>query len=192
MTLEVEPELGRGSEVPGEPQSRICTYRPLAAHNAVHAGGIHADILGQPVRRYLKRLKELELQDPARVNRRVNSVSFASHGLSSSSLVVIDYLNVVGMADFAWKKHAVLLVNTNGPLALSISPQLLQSVTRPSLQILYVRGGVQHQKLGQGPLPYLRWDHSRLPAPEQPLRLLIGEALYHALILVRHVNSTKY
>src|SRR5829696_3681310 len=85
MALEVEPELGRGSEVPGEPQSRVCTYRPLAAHNVVHAGGIHADILGQPVGRYLKRLKELELQDPARVHRRVNSLSFASHGLSSSS-----------------------------------------------------------------------------------------------------------
>src|SRR5215211_5678746 len=99
MALEVEPELGRGSEVPGEPQSRVCTYRPLAAHNVVHAGGIHDDILGQPVRRYLKRLKELELQDPARVHRRVNSLSFASHGLSSS-LVVVNYLNVVGIAAF--------------------------------------------------------------------------------------------
>jgi hypothetical protein len=33
------------------------------------------------------------------VHRRVNSLGFASHGLSSS-LVVVDYLNVVGIAAF--------------------------------------------------------------------------------------------
>src|SRR5919107_5715904 len=83
MALEVEPELGGGSEVPGEPQSRICTYRPLAAHDAVHAGGIHADILGQLIRRYLKRLKELKLQDPARVHRRGKNLNLACHRVSS-------------------------------------------------------------------------------------------------------------
>ncbi len=66
MTLEVEPELGRGPEVPGEPQGRVSTYRPLAAHNAIHTRVVHADIPNMTTLRKLARALEV---DPAELVR---------------------------------------------------------------------------------------------------------------------------
>jgi hypothetical protein len=67
--------------------------------------------------------------------------------MSSSSLVVVGYLYVVGVGAYPRKAHAVVPANPDGVLALSVASQLFRPVARRSPKVLYVRGRVKHQKL---------------------------------------------
>src|SRR5918994_6868077 len=110
---------------------------------------------------------------------------------SSSLLVVVGYLYVVGVGAYPRKAHAVVPVDPDGVLALSVASQLLQPVARRSPKILDVGGCVEHQELRQSPLSHFRRNRLRFAAPEQFLCLLIGEALDHIRILARLINSVK-
>jgi hypothetical protein len=52
----------------------------------------------------------------------------------SSSLVVVGYLYVVGISAYPRKAHAVVPVDPDGVLALSVASQLLKPVARRSLR----------------------------------------------------------
>jgi hypothetical protein len=110
----------------------------------------------------------------------------------SSSLVVVGYLYVVGISAYPRKAHAVVPVDPDGVLALSVASQLLKPVARRSPKILYVRGCVKHQELRQGSLSQFSRNCLRFAAPKEPLRFLVGEALYHIRILARLINSVKH
>jgi hypothetical protein len=98
----------------------------------------------------------------------------------------------VGISAYPRKAHAVLPVDPDGVLALSVASQLLQPVARRSPKILYVRGCVKHQELRQGSLSQFRRNCLRFAAPKEPLGFLVGEALYHIRILARLINSVKH
>src|SRR3954451_8335636 len=62
---------------------------------------------------------------------------------SSSQLVIVNDLNLVGISAFEREADAVLLVDANRPLALSVTTQLLQTIAWRSPQVLDVRSSIQ-------------------------------------------------
>src|SRR5829696_8923395 len=99
--------------------------------------------------------------------------------MSAPSLVVVGFLYVVGIRACPRKAHEVVPVDPYGPLVLSVASQLLQPVARRSPKILDVRGCVKHQELRQRSLSQFSRNRLRFAAPKEPLRFLVGEALYH-------------
>ena len=67
--LQIEPELGRGPEVPGQAQSGICRHSSPAVDDVVHACRRNVNRLGQRVGRHCQWHKKFFPQDFAGVDR---------------------------------------------------------------------------------------------------------------------------
>jgi hypothetical protein len=64
--------------------------------------------------------------------------------------MVIDDLNVVGMAALEAETYAPLIVDTDAPLPDSVALQLLQPVIGRDTQIFLFFSPVEHRQLAQG------------------------------------------
>ena len=98
---------------------------------------------------------------------------------SSDMLVIVDDLNLVGIAIPPAKADAPLLVNANTVLAGSIAPELLQSITRRHAEVAELLGRVHRHKFPQHRALEIRRISSNGLASEQSLGIAIGEGMDH-------------
>jgi hypothetical protein len=93
--------------------------------------------------------------------------------------VVVNDLDIVGVAVSPPEADAPLIVDADAVLAGSIAPQLLQPITRRHPEILEALGGIELGELAQhDPVDDRRKPPARRPR-EETLGLTVGEAPDH-------------
>jgi hypothetical protein len=93
--------------------------------------------------------------------------------------VVIDDLDVEGIAVLETEAHAPLVVDADAPLAGAIAFEGFEMIGKWLAQVLRTRGVIQvTQPADCAPQDALRESAGRA-RKEQPLRFLVGEAPYH-------------
>jgi hypothetical protein len=175
--LQIQPEPITRAEIPREPQGAIRADGSRAMHDLVDPSRRHTDIPGQPVLGQAQRLEKIRREDFARMYGTHLASGHATP--SSDMLVIIDDRNLVGIAILPAKADAPLLVHTNTVLAGSITPQLLQSITRRHTKIIELLGRVHRHKFAQHRALEIRRISPDGLASEQSLGIAIGEGVDH-------------
>jgi hypothetical protein len=175
--LQIQPEPITRAEIPREPQRAIRADGPGAMHDLIDPSRRHTDIPGQPVLRQAQRLEKIRREDFARMYGIQLSSGHATP--SSDMLVIVDDLDLVGVAILPAKADAPLLVHTNTVLANSIAPELLQPITRRHAKVAELLGRVHHHKFAQHRALEIRRISSDGLASEQSLGIAIGEGVNH-------------
>jgi hypothetical protein len=109
-------------------------------HDLVDPPRRHTDIPGQPVLGQTQRLEKIRREDFARMYGILLSSSHAKP--SSNVLVIVNDLDLVGIAILPPKADAPLLVHANTVLAGPIAPELLQSIPRRHAEVVERLGRV--------------------------------------------------
>jgi hypothetical protein len=175
--LKIQPKSIARAEIPREPQSAIRANGSGAMHDLVDPPWRHTDIPGQPVLGQTKRLEKIRREDFAGMYGIQLSSGHAKP--SSNVLVVVNDLNLVGIAILPPEADAPLLVYANAVLAGSIAPELLQSIPRRHPEIVELLGRVYRHKFAQHRALETRRIASDGHASEQTLGIAIGETVDH-------------
>jgi hypothetical protein len=175
--LQIQPEPITRAEIPCEPQGAICADGPGAMHDLVDAPRRHTDIPSQPVLGQAQRLEKIRREDFTRMNGIQLSSGHATP--SSNTLVIIDDLNLVGIAILPAKADPPLLVHANTVLAGSIASELLQPISRGHAEVAELLGRIHGHKLTQHRALETRGISSDGLASEQSLGIAIGEGVDH-------------
>jgi hypothetical protein len=137
--LQVEPESVRRSKEPRQSQGCICRNRPLASNNLIDASWWNADILGQTI-----------LADPQ--GREIlfqKNLAWMDWGWLTSwhecASMIVNNLDLVGVAGLPAKTNTPLIVDPNTVLALSISAEFFQTISRRDTQVVERFRGVEKQ-----------------------------------------------
>jgi hypothetical protein len=146
-------------------------------HDLVDPSRRHTDIPGQSVLGQAQRSEKIRREDFAGMYW--IQLSSGHTTPSSDMLVIIDELNVVGVAILPTKADTPLLVHANAVLAGSIPPELLQSVTRWHAKIAELLGRVHRHEFAQHRALKIRRISPDGFASEQSLGVAIGERLNH-------------
>jgi hypothetical protein len=77
--------------------------------------------------------------------------------------VVIDQINIIGIAFGPAETYAPLVVHANAVLSLAISQKLLKTIPRGNPQIIDSFSGIQQEHLSQGDSLYVGWILSISP-----------------------------
>ena len=93
--------------------------------------------------------------------------------------MIVDDLNLIGIAPLPAKADAPLLVHSNAVLTGSISPQFLQSITRWHAKIAELLGRIHRHEFAQHRALEIRGISSDGLAGEQSLGITIGERVDH-------------
>jgi hypothetical protein len=100
--------------------------------------------------------------------------------------VIIDYLNLVGIAVVPTKDHPPLIVDPNGMTAFPFTFQRFQSIPRRSPKVANLRSIVQIEQLSTG-RSYQIWRKSqngfRSPIIKKVFRKSIGKGFDHGAML---------
>ena len=175
--LQIQPEPITRAEIPREPQGAIRADGPGAMHDLVDPSRRHTDIPGQSVLGQTQRLEKIRREDFTRMYGIQLSSSHATP--SSNVLMIVNDLNLVGIAILPPKADAPLLVHANTVLAGAIAPELLQSIPRRHAEVVELLGRIHRHKFAQhGALEIRRIASDWLPN-EQPLGIAIGEGVDH-------------
>jgi hypothetical protein len=175
--LEIQPEPIARAEIPRQTQGAIRADGPGAVHDLVDPSRRHTDIPSQPVLGQAQRLEKIRREDFAGMYGIQLSSGHATP--SSNMLVIVDDLNLVGIAIPPAKADAPLLVHANTVLAGSIAPELLQSITRRHAEVAELLGRVHRHEFPQHRALEIRRISSNGLASEQSLGIAIGEGMDH-------------
>ncbi len=93
--------------------------------------------------------------------------------------MIVDDLNLVGVAIPPTKADAPLLVHANTVLAGSIATELLQSISRRHAEVTELLGRVHRHKFAQHGASEIRGISSDGFTSKQSLGITIGEGLDH-------------
>jgi hypothetical protein len=104
--------------------------------------------------------------------------------------MVIDDLNVVGMAVFEAEAYAPLIVDADAPLPDTVALQLLQSVIGRNAQVFRLFRPVEHRQLAQGHDLNIHETGNPL-AVEQGFRVGALERRDHGWMLTNGVSNVK-
>jgi hypothetical protein len=107
------------------------------------------------------------------------------------SSMVIRHLNVVRIAIFKTKAYSPLVVNGNRILSNPISLQLVKSIARRQLQVIYACSEIKILQLAQCPLPNSWRKPLRLAAVIQLLRAPVGKGLDHEQSVMPYVTPVN-
>src|SRR5579859_3267900 len=94
--------------------------------------------------------------------------------------VVVDDLDVVGVALVPDEAHAVLVVDANGVLALSVSRRCLQAVVGRDLEVFQRHGRVEKRQLPDCDSPQIARNAATLPRPPESLGIGVAKTYDHA------------
>jgi hypothetical protein len=94
-------------------------------------------------------------------------------------LVIIDDLNVVGVAAGPAEADSPLVVDSDAVLAQSIAGELLQSIGGWNAQVEQTGGGVEEHELSQGDALKIGGEPADLLPFEEALRVAVAEAPNH-------------
>src|SRR6185437_2529935 len=100
--------------------------------------------------------------------------------------VIIDDLNVVGVAILPTKDHSPLIVDPNGVEPFPCTLQCFQSIPRRFTKIAKLRSIVQIEQLPTGHSYHIRWKSKnglRQPIIEEVFCKTIGEGFNHEAML---------
>jgi len=166
--LAAKPPAIAQSEVPAQPQIRICRDRALSSDDVADSLGRDSDVLREAVLRKAKWLQELFLQHFSGRNR-----GNRTHAQFPS--VVIDDFNVFGSVRGPNETYAPLIVDAYAVLPLPLALQRLQMIAGRHTQVIQNRRPVELFKLSKGrPLDA---DPTTDTSPQkQGLRVLALEA----------------
>jgi hypothetical protein len=142
--LQIEPKSITGAKIPREPQGTICANGPGTMHDLIDPSRRHTDIPGQSVLGQAQRLEKIRREDFARMY----GIQLASsHAIpSSNELMIVNDLDLVGIAILPPEADAPLLVHANTVLACAIAPELLQSIARRHAQVVKLLGRIHRHK----------------------------------------------
>lgn len=105
--------------------------------------------------------------------------------------MVIDYLDVMGVAVLPDEADAPLVIDADAPLIRSVSAELLEPIAWRDAEVAERRGRVEHSELAEaGPLHPGSPPPYRPPA-EHPFGVLVAEAPDHCGILTHGVTIVK-
>jgi hypothetical protein len=171
--LKVEPETIAGPEVAGESQCGVRTDGPRAMDYLIDAPGWYADILGQAILRHAQGLEEIGGEDLARMN-------WCDFALCHAASVIVDDLDVVGVAVLPAEADSPLVIDANAVLSGAVPLELFQAIARWNPKVVELLRGVHSNQFAKhGALELSRVSPDGLPA-EQALGVAVGEALDHA------------
>jgi hypothetical protein len=94
--------------------------------------------------------------------------------------VLVNDLNLVGIAIFPAETDAPLIVHANTVLTGAITPELLQSIARRNAEVLEPLGRIHCHKFAQHRALEIRGVSPDGLASEQTLGIAIGEGLNHS------------
>jgi hypothetical protein len=106
-------------------------------------------------------------------------------------VVVIDDLDIEGIAALVPETHSPLIVDTQAPAPLAIALQRFQPIARWHTQIGDADRGVYRYQPFQGPLLDIRRKPARPFATEDPCSLLAGKGADHVSTLTCLVINVK-
>ena len=142
-------------------------------HDLVDPSRRHTDIPGQPVLGQAQRLEKICREDLTGMYGIQLSSSHATP--SSNMLVIVNDLNLVGIAILPAKADAPLRVRANAVLARAITTELLQSIARRYAKVVKLLGRVHRHKFAQHRALEIRSISSDGLASEQTLSISIDE-----------------
>jgi len=172
--LQVQPELGRRTEIAGEADCGIRRdrARPLYAKNVADPGCRNAQRERESVRRQAERLHELLAEYLAGMATDARHLPLPS--------VVIDYLDQLGAALAPDKANAPLIVDPHAMLALAAALKRFEAIARRRSQVREPACCIEHVELAvRHLLDCLKYDHGF--APEQRLGPSVLERPDHGL-----------
>jgi hypothetical protein len=102
--------------------------------------------------------------------------------------VVVDDLDIEGVAAFETKAQSPLLVDADAPLAGSIAFQGFEAIGRRLAQVSDSGGEMQVLEATHRAAHDFPWKPQRSSTGEQPFRFLVGEAPYHPAGLIHPVD----
>jgi hypothetical protein len=175
--LQIQPKPITRAKIPRQPQGTICADGPGAMHDLVDPSRRHTDIPGQPVLGQAQRLEKIRREHFAGMYGIQLSSSHATP--SSSVLVIVNDLNLVGIAILPAKADAPLLVHANTVLAGAIASELLQSIARRHAEVVELLGRVHRHQFAQHRALEIRGIAPDWFASEQSLGITIGEGVDH-------------
>src|SRR5215472_368850 len=161
IPLHVEPELRRGAEVASQAQCGTPGDPASLDDDRLDAGDRDAEVLGEPVSADPERFHKLFPKLFAGMNRRQ-----IAHAKTS---VVVDDLNLVGVALVPHETDPPPVIDANAVLTLPVTTQCLQSIARWSGQVAQFLRLMDLSQLTLGNPLYIVRQPPREPALEQRL-----------------------
>lgn len=182
VRLQIQPELGRGVEVPRQPQRRIGRNGALAVDDSRNTVAGHAQRLGQCIGRQTEFVQKLALQNLAGVNR-------CSLGHIAASVVVHDF-DLVRIAAVPIEANPILPVDSDAVLPFTVAAQLFQPIRRRAAQIPQLFSGIEHQQFHGCPFEHIPRHEVRTLAGENRSGLLARPSLdCHSVDIMPPVTS---
>ena len=183
--LEIHPKLGGCAQHTCQIQSGVRRNIALALNQLVQSRPRPAELLRQRRLRHLSGDKELFEQHLAGMKW----VFRESHGTLlqiSGASMIINYLNLVGIAVMPTKDHSPLIVDPNRVKPLPLAFQRLQSITRWLTQVADLRSIVQVEQLAPGRSYQIWWKSKngfRSPIVEKVFGKSIDKGFNHVTML---------
>jgi hypothetical protein len=105
--------------------------------------------------------------------------------------MIVDDFNVVRVAFTPHEADAILIIDPDAVLALTLAAQSLQPISWRDIQIIQHHGGMQQEELLQCPHFQIGGNPSASPRLPKLLRIRIPEACYHGAIVLQYGTSVK-
>jgi hypothetical protein len=93
--------------------------------------------------------------------------------------MVVDYLHLVDVALVPNKADSPAVIDSDTILAMAVSLESFQTVSRRNAQIIDGFGPVKHAQFAQGGSVNFCWQFSRWFPVKEPLSFFIPELFYH-------------
>src|ERR1700690_3473770 len=174
--LQVQPEMFGGPEKTGQAKGRIGADAPLFENDVIEARCGHVQAFRQFIHRHADWFQKLLAQDLARMDSPVR-YSFSDGAQELSLLMIVCDLNVVSAVLAPHETNPVLVVDSDAVLSATVSPQLLQAISRRNHQVVEFECSVKHGEFSLGRAR--RQYPFRLAGSPDLRRPLIGESLDH-------------
>ena len=105
--------------------------------------------------------------------------------------MVVDDLDVVGIASGPSETDTPLVVDANAVLAVTIAFKLLEAISRWESEILQTHRGVHVAKLSEHAAPKIRRETPYVLARPETLGIAVSKMLDHVRIVTYYVTMRK-